>query len=116
MWSTIEQSIGIICACLITYRPIFSRLRSAYSRAIEHPATQAYVSKSVEMPNMRSKGLPRSSDAFTAGFARLYEEDKFERGVKTQVTVTETCELPPSLELIMKNQTIEQYHDRVSLV
>ena len=37
------------------------------------------------MSNMRSKALSRSSDAGTAGFARLYEHSAFEGGVKQHV-------------------------------
>ena len=113
IWSTIEQSIGIICACLITYRPLFGRMCSAYHNTIEKPAMQSHPSKTGEMPNLRSKASGRTSDASAAGFARLYEDD-FESGVTTHVTAIRTPGFSAVPKAIMKDQTIELHHSYVS--
>lgn len=110
IWSTIEQSIGIICACLVTYRPLLGRLRSFYSRTTDNPRTQGDTSKSTEMPNLRPRPPRRSSDPSTAGFARLYEDD-LERGFKTHIIASRTPGLQDVPKVIMKSQTIEQHHE-----
>ena len=113
IWSTIEQSIGIICACLITYRPLLARMRGkTYSRTTENLASQGETSKSaVEMSNRRF------GDADTAHFARLSEDHELYGGIKTDVTATPwTREFPPIPRVIVKAQTIEQYHDDISPV
>lgn len=112
IWSTVESSIGIICACLITYRPLIGRLRSTYSGNItDHGTPGVDASKSVEMPNRRSKVSHGSSDASTAGFARLIEEDKGMAVPTTHVTSIRTMGVPPVPKGAVRSPAVGELED-----
>lgn len=118
MWSTIEQSIGIICASLITYQPLVSRLLS-FIRVESSPASDNQYqdsSKPNELRRLKRRSpLRLSSDASTARFARLDEIAGMESSVTTYVTTTaESSRFPGAPETILKNHTIEQHHDHLS--
>jgi len=88
IWSTIEISIGIICACLVTYRPLFKRMQYGRGRTTTTATHIAsYPSGTVELSSMRSKPSPQFGDA---RFARLSDEEKdeLERGGNIHVTTT----------------------------
>ena len=120
MWSTIEQSIGIICACLITYQPLVSRLFSLIkgesSSAGENQRRESSEVYELGHLKRRSPIMNLSSNnASTAGFARLDEVAGMENSVTTCVSTTaESRRFMGSPEAILKNHTIEQHHDHLS--
>ena len=107
MWSTIEQSVGIICASLITCQPLVSRvssfIKNRYSAVDDHPPSNSY-----ELSNVPT-GSPMkpSSD----GFARLEEAAWIESSATTHVTRAETGKLTDSTEAILKTNTVDQDSD-----
>ncbi|XHG09504.1 hypothetical protein AWENTII_012559 [Aspergillus wentii] len=69
MWSSIEQSVGIICACLPTFRPLFRRLYGAsqHSSNGKSTGTQRTPSTTIHLSDLGSRGGETGS---TVGFAR----------------------------------------------
>lgn len=115
MWSTIEQSIGIICACLITYQPLLSRVLSFFN--CESPTTarnQQIPSRSYELANLKMSPLKPSLGESTAGFARLGEHAGTESAVTTHVTMAGADTITVVSEGIVSNQTIEQHRDHTN--
>ena len=114
IWSTIEQSLGIICACLITYQPLLSRVLSPFRRGSTTCDSQPATSKATEMSRLGTRHTMKPpSDSSTARFARLDEESGIEGSVTTHVTAAWREESTVLPEAIMKNQTIEQFHHPV---
>ena len=85
-WTEIEQSIGIICACLPTLRPLFGRLLTNIKQAKSGGSSGPYSgsglkgsdnSNSVPLSDLhyRHGGVDRSFDMDRAGFKRLDEEN-----------------------------------------
>ena len=55
-WTTIEQSVGIICACLPTTRPLFGRLLSCFKhRSSEQDPEAGQHSDSLPLSDFSSK-------------------------------------------------------------
>ena len=112
IWTVIEQSMGIICACLPTTRPIFDRVRSngknSNSSATHDTATRVPLGNFSSRSNLRPL-----ADISKAGFARLDEEIALEpNSVSTHASMTPRGGLPVVTDGIVKQQTLEQHYDR----
>ncbi|KAL8935751.1 MAG: hypothetical protein Q9211_004533 [Gyalolechia sp. 1 TL-2023] len=114
LWSAIEQSTGIVCACLPTTRPLLGRLLRLMKRSDKN---------SDNTPNMHPNGIALTSyharrnlhgslDTSKSGFARLNE-----RNIDT-ITVTTDLSKPAGYDgtpilppRILKQQTFEPRAD-----
>jgi hypothetical protein len=111
IWSTIEQSLGIICACLITYQPLLSRVLSPFRRSSDTGESERNPSKATEMVRLGTRPNQKpSNDVSSAGFARLNEDNDIESTVTTYVTADWKGDPMVLPKAITKSQTIEQYH------
>ncbi|KAL9024698.1 MAG: hypothetical protein Q9196_006322, partial [Gyalolechia fulgens] len=87
IWSTIEQSVGIICASLLTYQPLFHRIFSKFRGFSDRLDSERTPPRAIGMLPWRSKSDARvSGDPGSAGFSRLNEKPCLENGVTTRVT------------------------------
>ncbi|KAL8999884.1 MAG: hypothetical protein Q9188_005790 [Gyalolechia gomerana] len=115
LWSAIEQSTGIVCACLPTTRPLLGRLLTKMKRSDKssdgtpqiHPNGIALTSY-----HSRRNNIPGSLDTSKSGFARL-DERIIDGG-----TITVTTDISKTLSdgplrppRILKQQTFEQHVD-----
>lgn len=80
MWSSIEQAVSIICACLPTLRPLFRRLYSSTAHNSENANSYHTEPRGkTTSNNITLSQFTNSGDAdSTAGFARLsnhYDND-----------------------------------------
>lgn len=79
-WSSVEQGLGIVCACLPTLRPLFDRafpsFRNATSNSSSHALGDPHSGKN-EFQKSGAKQPWRQSteNGSTIGFARLQDED-----------------------------------------
>ena len=114
MWSTVEQSIGVICACLPTLRPLFGKI-FANSQSGGSSGAEAKYGGPIGLSHLGSKPTMRNSlEGSSAGFARLDEENSGAEGsVTTHVTKGSNNDLRVMPQAILKNQSIEQHYDRV---
>ncbi|KAL8934423.1 MAG: hypothetical protein Q9216_005923 [Gyalolechia sp. 2 TL-2023] len=113
IWSTIEQSVGIICACLLTYQPLFRRLFAKVRGYSDKFDSENAPSRAISMQPWRSKSAANvSGDPGSAGFSRLNEKHCLENGVTTRVTAERVVgsEAPAG---ILRNQAIEQHHELI---
>lgn len=79
MWSSIEQSVGIVCACLPTLRPLFRRL---YGASAIDPYTLSNGSHSQSPSRSGAAQLSdqsRGDESSTVEFARLSNENTLDR-------------------------------------
>jgi len=119
MWSTVEQSIGIICACLPILRPLFGKIFASShsgsgSTAIDGKYTHHRHGPPIGLSHLSSKPTTRNSlEGSSAGFARLDEESGIEGSVTTHVTRGSNNDLHVLPQAILKNQLIEQHYGRV---
>ena len=104
IWSTIEQSVGIICACLLTYQPLF-RWFSSKTRGYSDKAYSGRApSKMIPMLHLASKSAPKTSgDAKNAGFSRLDEENGLESSITTHVTTAPSTRPPAARDKIFRD-------------
>lgn len=115
MWSTIEQSIGIICACLLTYQPLFRRMFSKSAGSSANAYVQRKSSKVIGMNNLSLKSHSKASgDASNAGFSRLDEESGIGSSVTTHVTAERPATLTATKDGIVRGQVFEQHHEFIS--
>lgn len=111
IWSTIEQSVGIICACLLTYQPLFRRIFSKPRGYSDNPYTGRTPSKAVRMLHLSSESASKGPrDVGNAGFSRLDEEHGLGSSVTTRVTATHRASNEAPAGIVM-DQAIEQHHE-----
>lgn len=115
IWTTIEQSMGIICACLPTTRPLMGRLFSnIQSRDKDHPSgTPDTHPKAIPLPTYTSRpSLGGPLDNSRTGFARLEEENLVGAGfVTTDASRISDDDLPTVPDRIVKQQKVEQHFE-----
>ena len=107
MWSTIERSIGIICACLITCQPLLSRIVSFVKDNSSRSDSPQDQSNSYELPKIHTR---RPINSPSDGFARLKEAVGIESSVTTHVTTAGTGKFTDVPEATVKKHTIEQHY------
>lgn len=129
MWSTVEQSIGVICACLPTLRPLFGKIFANNSHGSstfkDNRYNTARTGPTIGLSRLvgnagGSSGLATNSleGGSTQGFARLEEEGLGEGSqgggvVTTHVGRGSRKDVSVVPQAILKNQSIEQHYDHV---
>lgn len=115
IWTTIEQSMGIICACLPTTRIIFDRLlrNSLRSTGSDGDQRKELHSSVMSLSHYKSHtGTHGSADATRDGFARLSEESRMVVGsVTAQASKAAETDLPYVPNRIVRQQRLEQRVD-----
>ena len=109
VWTVIEQSLGITCACLPTLRPLFGRLLFGTT----HAAGSSGATRSGEAPSSKPGfrpliARPEDEEAI-AGFAVLSEDNMPAATVTTHAIATYPEEPKIVPERIVKSQSIEQH-------
>lgn len=108
----IEQSIGIICACLPTTRPLFGRLlhNIKNSSGDETDKQKVAHSSSVPLSNYTSRSAVNGpGDMISGGFERLSEENALEIGsVIAHASTAAKDELPIVTDRIVRQKRVEQ--------
>ena len=123
-WSSIEQGLGIVCACLPTLRPLFGFLYPSRTRSGNTNSSGIGMDTlSGKTPNMTTTKNSAWADdsASTAGFARLEDEEgilspmEMQRSAYTPapigaaITTSMGAGAKRTIPLgIMKNTTIDQ--------
>lgn len=112
IWTTIEQSIGIICACLPTTRPLFGRLLHNIKHSSGHDTGSHKVAHSSEIPLPQYASRPATNGSFDTtrdGFARLQDESSVGlSSVTAHASSAARDDLPIVAERIVKQQTLKQ--------
>ena len=112
IWTTIEQSIGIICACLPTTRPLFGRLLHNIKHSTGHDTGSHKVAHSSEIPLPHYASRPATDGSFDTtrdGFARLQDESSVGlSSVTAHASSAARDNLPIVAERIVKQQTLQQ--------
>ncbi len=110
-WTIIEQSLGIICACLPTTRPLFGRLRHSikHSSSRRTDPEQAASSDGIPLSQYASRPTVDVSTATTKdGFSRLSEENTAGVGsVTAHAFKAESDDLPILGQGIIRQQRLE---------
>ena len=116
MWSTIEQSVGIICACPLTFQPLFGRVFAKVRGSKNNESDAQAQSKFTMMHRLRPNWPFRTSrDAVNENFFRLDEESDVGNRITTRVTTAGQGTLAPhALSGIVMDHAIEQRHEYVS--
>ena len=125
VWSSVEQSLGIVCACLPVLKPLFGRFLPSHSAAAKSDPD----SDKINLSNMKPKSPWRTfEDTNVTGFSRLDEADiegqtptclgprvetqpPFESSVTTEVTSGSPKDPVVFGSAILKNQSVEQRFD-----
>ena len=114
VWTTIEQTMGIICACLPTIRPLFSRLlshiKNKSSKGTDNSSDARSDAIQLSTYNPRPTLRP-STDSMTAGFARLDEEEGLPASSISTSAFREpdSEKIPVAMKGIMRHQTLQQH-------
>lgn len=108
IWSTTEQAIGIICACLSTMQALVRRLRSKLQEQDCEASGRSKLLGQIQMPHLQSEGA--IGLAQNAGFTHLDEEDASAAYFATCVTTTRPSAAKIGTEGVYRDQTIEQHH------
>ncbi len=113
IWTTIEQSLGIICACLPTTRPLFGRLLHNIKHSTGHssdPTPQEAAPRSaIPRPHYASRhAVGGAAERSWLGFSRLSEENTGGVSLVTAHASTASDDLPIMLNGIIKQQRVEQ--------
>lgn len=118
IWTVVEQSLGITCACLPTLRPLFGRLLFGTRHARSSTgANHANRSGELNMSKLSNKPLPfKPRDEETH---RDFEHPSNENvaSVTTHASVGSRDDLANLVpEAILKSHTIQQRYDQASMV
>ena len=109
LWTSVEQSLGIVCACLPMLRPLFGHL---FGTKTGNTTGGSSRTKATQLSDLSSKAPRRPSlDTSTAGFTRLHEDDLAGGSVITNATGSES-HLNPTQPGILKTQSVEQFYEK----
>lgn len=113
IWTTIEQSLGIICACLPTTRPLFGRLLHNIKHSTGHSSDptphQAAPRSGIPLPHYASRpAVGAAAERSWLGFSRLSEENTGGVSLVTAHASTASDDLPIMKNGIVKQQRLEQ--------
>ncbi|KAF6227534.1 hypothetical protein HO173_012173 [Letharia columbiana] len=118
IWTVVEQSVGIICACLPTLRPLLSRfglftIKSTH--VFNSKNTNSRSGAAIGLSHLSSRpGFSPSTDVSNAaGFARLDEENGTlgHGSLTTHAVRMPSGDVPQVSRGILKGQTVEQHYD-----
>ncbi|KAL8837395.1 MAG: hypothetical protein Q9176_005701 [Flavoplaca citrina] len=117
IWTAIEQSIGIVCACLPNIRPLIAHFWKGVknSNDDETHRQKAYLSSIPLSRHIAHQGVQRSTSTTDDGFVRLAENLELGNGsVTVQVSEARGDNLPVAVDAIIKQQRLEQHVELTS--
>ena len=126
-WTTIEQSVGIICACLPTLRPLFGRLLSNIKQhkssgkgatSDDPEAASDHLPLSDYRSSQKTGGGRMSLETRKQGFERLDEGPVHTdiNVVTAHATKTSNDQLPSAPRGIFMQRSLEQHFDKADSV
>lgn len=118
IWTTIEQSIGIVCACLPTTRPLIKRFISAAKDSNEDTLDRTMKTSSMPLSNYAARqGVHDSTDTSNGGFVKLTDGGTVGNGSVTAHASTAGPDKPPvAAHTILKQQRLEQHVEQARYV
>lgn len=119
IWTTIEQSIGIICACLPMTRPLIARfLKGVKKSKCDGIREQKIAPSSIPLSRYAARhGIQYSTDTTTDGFVRLTEGNAQGNGLVTaHAFKAKGDDLPVAADAIIKQQRLEHHVESTSHV
>ena len=111
IWTVVEQSLGITCACLPTLRPLFGRLLFGTHTTTSSNKFGRDGDINLTKMSYKPSTLGRGDEESTTGFARLPEANMPASTVTTQATAGFRGEPSVVPDAILKSQSIEQHYD-----
>ncbi|KAL9027104.1 MAG: hypothetical protein Q9196_004326 [Gyalolechia fulgens] len=112
IWTTIEQSIGIVCACLPTTRPLIKR----FLKGVKDSGDRGSHDKTLKTSTIPlshfvvRQGLNDSTDTTNDSFVRLADAGTMGNGSVTAHASTAGSDKPPvAAHAILKQQMLEQH-------
>lgn len=112
IWTTIEQSIGIICACLPTTRPLIARILKGFKKSNgDGTPEQKMAPSSIPLSFYAARhGVQDSTDTTTDRFVRLTEGNAPGNSLVTaHASEAKGDDLLVAPDAIIKQQRLE-YH------
>ena len=119
-WTTVEQSLGIICGCLVTLRKYFVSWFSDPKDINAKPHAISYIKTGqtpISLADMKYRQANAISDNESrAAFAKLDEESgqsiKY-MGTASMAAKAQKQDLPVVPDRIIRRQEVEQHFDAV---
>ena len=113
IWTVVEQSLGITCACLPTLRPLFGRLLFATTHVRSSPGGTR--SGDLNLSKISNKPIPRRHRDVEAGEVFEHPSDENMASITTRASVASAEDLADLVpEAILRSHTIEQRYDQRS--
>lgn len=113
IWTAIEQSVGIISACLPTTRPLFGRLLRNIQHASGHDHEPQITGYATSIPLAHYSPRPAvdgSIDRARGGFSRLSDENTIDLSSATpHASQSASDDLPIVPERTVRQQKVEQH-------
>ena len=128
IFTTVEQSMGIICACLPTLRPLIGRLREMSKHSSDRTPRSDIPKNSMALKPLKSRtafnhanvgdsrtGFAKLLGDIESGLGGLPTSESREATVTTHVGTSPSGfeEQPAMPETILRQQTLEQHHNQV---
>lgn len=117
IWTAIEQSIGIVCACLPNIRPLLAHFWKDVENSNEDDTLgeKAYLRSIPLSGQIANHGVQRSTSTMDDGFVGLTENLELGNGsVTVQVSEARGDNLPVAAHGIIKQQRLEQHVELTS--
>ena len=109
LWTSVEQSLGIVCACLPMLRPVFTYILGGKPGQ----SSRGSRSKTTQLSDLSLRPPRRQSmDNITAGFTRLHEDDPVAGSVTAQATQGPESHVDTRQPGILKTQSVEQFYEK----
>ncbi|KAI4276013.1 MAG: hypothetical protein LQ337_002788 [Flavoplaca oasis] len=112
VWTATEQSLGIVCACLPTIRPLIAHFWKGVKNSNEDDAfRQKTFSSSIPLSRPTAHhGVQHSTNTADDGFVRLTEGlESGNSSVTAHVSEARGDNLPVAVDAIIKQQKLEQH-------
>ncbi|KAI4168742.1 MAG: hypothetical protein LQ343_006178 [Gyalolechia ehrenbergii] len=118
IWTTIEQSIGIVCACLPTTRPLIKRFLKGVKDSSDRDTDRTLKTSPIPLSYYAaSQGVHDSTDTSNDGFVRLTDVGAVGNGSVTAHASTAGSDKPPvAAHTILKQQRLEQHVEHATYV
>lgn len=117
IWTVTEQSLGIICACLPTLRPLFGRI---FFGGTNNSGGNLNIvdSPEIQLSKLREKSTIRRSsvDESARGFARLPEDNIPSSSITSYATTGSKNDEEVAPKSILRSHLIEQHYDSIETV
>ncbi|KAL8935221.1 MAG: hypothetical protein Q9216_005531 [Gyalolechia sp. 2 TL-2023] len=118
IWTTIEQSIGIVCACLPTTRPLIKRFLKGVRDSGDDTLDRTLKTSTVPLSHYAARqGVHDSTDTTNDGFTGLTDKGTVGNGSVTAHASTASNDKPPvAAHTILKQQKLEQHVEHARYV